>query len=357
VSGSIPVTGWALDDLEVMSVKIYRDPVTGEGSERVYIGDAVFVEGARPDVEQEYPGYPWNYRAGWGYMLLTNMFPNQGNGAFTLYADAGDKEGNIVTLGVKTITCDNANAVKPFGAIDTPIAGGTAAGKSYVNFGWALTPMPNMIPTDGSTISVWVDGKALGRPVYNIYREDIPTRFPGYANSDGAIGYYYLDTTQYANGMHTIAWTIRDNAGNEDGIGSRYFSIQNTESGVRDQGPGAREKRRGAPACAPVFDPCAPSIEPFSPLSNETKTVEIKELERVELNLPDKGVYEGYLVVGDQLRELPIGSTLDRSNGIFYWQPGAGFIGRYHFAFFEKGKKGSWNRKDIIINILPKFNR
>ncbi|MDQ1354629.1 MAG: hypothetical protein QG657_4938, partial [Acidobacteriota bacterium] len=96
VSGSIPVTGWALDDLEVMSVKIYRDPVSGEGSERVYIGSAVFVEGARPDVEQAYPDYPWNYRAGWGYMLLTNMLPNQGNGAFTLYADAEDKEGNIV---------------------------------------------------------------------------------------------------------------------------------------------------------------------------------------------------------------------------------------------------------------------
>jgi hypothetical protein len=30
-----------------------------------YVGDAVFVEGARPDVEQAYPDHPLNYRAGW----------------------------------------------------------------------------------------------------------------------------------------------------------------------------------------------------------------------------------------------------------------------------------------------------
>jgi hypothetical protein len=54
------VSGWALDDMEVVSVKIYRL----EGDGKVYIGDAVFVEGARPDVEQAYPGYPNNNRAG-----------------------------------------------------------------------------------------------------------------------------------------------------------------------------------------------------------------------------------------------------------------------------------------------------
>ncbi|MCK5128198.1 MAG: hypothetical protein KAR42_18220, partial [candidate division Zixibacteria bacterium] len=51
VSGSIPVTGWVLDDIEVTDVKIYRARVPGEGGNKmVYIGDAVFVDGARPDV-------------------------------------------------------------------------------------------------------------------------------------------------------------------------------------------------------------------------------------------------------------------------------------------------------------------
>jgi hypothetical protein len=41
------------------------------------------------------------------------------------------------------------------------------------------------------------------------------------------VGYYYLDTTTLSNGLHTIAWTVTDNAGNAQGIGSRYFNVQN----------------------------------------------------------------------------------------------------------------------------------
>ena len=199
----------------------------GEGGSLVYIGDAAFVEGARPDVEAMYPDYPNNSRAGWGYMLLTYGLPNGGNGTYTLYAKATDEEANEVTLGTKTITCDNANAVKPFGSIDTPAQGGEASSSSYAVFGWALTPQPNTIPTDGSTLMVWVDGVSLGNPTYNQYRADIASLFPGYNNSNGAGWYFYLDTTAYENGVHTIHLIVTDNAGNMDGIGSRYFTIQN----------------------------------------------------------------------------------------------------------------------------------
>lgn len=227
VSGSVPVTGWALDDVVVESVKIYRNPVTGEGSNMVYTGEALFVEGARPDIETAYPGYPGNSRAGWGYMVLTNFLPNGGNGTFTLYAVATDSSGQSVTLGTKTVTCDNAGAVKPFGAVDTPVPGGTASGAAYRSHGWVLTPMPNSIPTDGTTIDVYIDGAYVGHPVYNVYRPDIAALFPGYANSDGAHAYINIDTTGYSNGVHTIAWTVVDSAGNSDGIGSRFFFIQN----------------------------------------------------------------------------------------------------------------------------------
>ncbi|UCH94271.1 MAG: hypothetical protein JSV88_28940 [Candidatus Aminicenantes bacterium] len=160
-------------------------------------------------------------------MLLTNFLPNGGNGVFTIQATATDASSHQVSLGTITITCDNANAVKPFGAIDTPTQGGTASGSPFVNWGWVLTPQPNKIPTNGSTIDVWIDGVNVGHPHYNIYRSDIAALFPGYANSNGAAGYFYLDTTAYENGVHTIQWTAKDNAGNTDGIGSRYFTIQN----------------------------------------------------------------------------------------------------------------------------------
>ena len=137
VMSSIPVTGWALDDIGIDGVTIWRD--TEDGSGEIYIGEAVQVEGPRPDIEQAYPTYPMSYKGGWGYMLLTNMLPNGGNGTFTLHAYAKDHSGNKVKLGSKTIICDNANAVKPFGAIDTPAQGGETPKGPYITFrnqGW-----------------------------------------------------------------------------------------------------------------------------------------------------------------------------------------------------------------------------
>jgi hypothetical protein len=105
-------------------------------------------------------------------------------------------------------------------------AGATISGV-YTVFGWALTPQPGIIPTNGSTIAVFVDGVSLGPPVYNQSRPDIATLFPGYNNTNGAVGYFYLDTTKLANGMHSIAWSVTDNLGRIEGIGSRLFWVSN----------------------------------------------------------------------------------------------------------------------------------
>jgi hypothetical protein len=121
---------------------------------------------------------------------------------------------------------NNATAARPFGTLDTPGNGETISGV-YTVFGWALTPQPGMIPNDGATIWVFVDGVSLGHPVYNNFRPDIATLFPGYANSSGAVGYYYLDTTKLSNGLHSIAWSVTDNLGRVEGIGSRLFWVNN----------------------------------------------------------------------------------------------------------------------------------
>ncbi len=345
VSSSVPFTGWALDDTGVESVKIYRRTA----GTTVYIGDAVFVEGARPDVASAYPGYPMNYRAGWGYMMLTHFLPNGGNGTFTFDAVAMDNEGNQVILGTKTVTCDNANAVKPFGAIDTPTQGGTASGTAYRVHGWVLTPMPNTIPTDGSTIHVIVDGVNLGHVFYDIYRSDIAGLFPGYANSNGAAAYFDLDTTAYENGVHTIAWAATDDAGNADGIGSRYFTIQNsTAERARIDASGGSPRARGRL-------PLDPRLESLPIKLGPPGTVEVKELGRVELELSaGTGEWLGYMVVGNQLKELPVGSSLDTGKGVFYWLPGPGFLGDYDFVFIRRNGTRTEQEK-IRVTITPKF--
>jgi len=211
VTGAIPVTGWALDDVRVAKVEIHRSALAGEPTSPnglVYVGDATFVPGARPDVATAFANFPLASRAGWGYMLLTNFLPSGGNGTFTLHAYASDDDGQSTRLGSKTITCSNATATKPFGTIDTPGQGETVSG-TIVNFGWALTPMPASIPTDGSTIQVYVDGAAVGQPVYNQYRSDIATLFPGYANTNGAVGFYSINTGTLSIGFIWMAFMMR----------------------------------------------------------------------------------------------------------------------------------------------------
>ena len=159
--GATAVTGWALDDQAVSGVEIWRNGVGAEGTGQVFVGNATFVSGARPDVAAAYPAYPNATRAGWGYMLLTNMLPGGGNGSSVLHAYATDADGHRTLLGSRTVACANATATKPFGTIDTPGQGETVSGSGYVVFGWALTPPAAAIPTDGSTIWVYVDGAAL----------------------------------------------------------------------------------------------------------------------------------------------------------------------------------------------------
>ena len=383
VNGSIPVTGWTLDDIGVENVKIYRV----ESPSLIYIGDAVFVEGARPDVELAYPNYPNNYKAGWGYMLLTNFLPNNGNGSFTLQAVAIDKEGNQATLGQKTINVDNAHAVKPFGAIDTPAQGGLATGASYRNAGWALTPPPNKIPEDGHTITVWIDGLKVGNPHYNIYRPDVAALFPGYANSNGAHAYLDFNTTAYENGMHTIMWTAKDDAGNTGGIGSRYFTIQNATDDKADKAISTTDAAGRLNILPSLFPGDYPddypnsiriqkgyhsdrTIQTLYPDPNGDIKTDIKELMRIEIHFnsdeEEPGVNEtsdgnvnekwwGFLKVGEQLKKLPVGSSLDIHKGIFYWNPGPGFIGTYHMVFIRETKTGTLKKREVTIKIIPKF--
>jgi hypothetical protein len=54
----------------------------------VFVGDANFVPGARPDIAAKYPQYRMVVQAGWGLMILSNMLPAQGTGTCTLLAYA-----------------------------------------------------------------------------------------------------------------------------------------------------------------------------------------------------------------------------------------------------------------------------
>jgi len=352
VTGAIPVTGWALDNIEVTRVDILREPVTGEAADNlIFIGNAVFSADARPDVQAVYPTTPLQYRAGWGYQLLTNVLPNSsgsgapGNGTYKIHAIAFDKGGLQLDLGTKTITVNNATATKPFGTIDTPTQGGTISGNDYVNFGWALTPQPGIIPINGSTITVVIDGVPVGNPTYNQFRSDIATQFPGYANSLGAVGFFHINTTTLANGVHTISWNVFDNLGRGEGLGSRFFNVLNTGGPVtapEDLIPetAAREGVRVRHGFGNNRRP-----QPIAKDPDGGYSVTMEEVGHIELHL---GAASGNLLVEGETHELPVGSTL--RGGVFYWQPGPGFLGDYTMQF----ERPNGTKVPVRVKIVPK---
>ena len=368
LAGAIALTGWAIDGLMLTRVTVYRDAVAGETPGEIFIGDAVRVFGARPDLRPFYSWAPeWRY-AGWGYMLLSNVLPNGGNGTFTFSIYADDVEGNHTLLGRRTVTIDNANAVAPFGTIDEPAQGQTVSG-TIVNRGWILTPGSKQVPTDGSTIKVYIDGALVG-PVtsYNLPRPDVKSYFPGLTNSDGPEARLSIDTTQFADGVHTIAWGVVDSNGDAAGIGSRFFTIQNngssqTTAGSSTQTRAASTVRTLAPLGTEVWaqvgvDDARPSFR-LDPDAQGRRRIDLLPGERLELTL-DRwiqawcGTYEGHQMTGAVANLLPLGASLDRDRGVFRWQPTAEFSGRFDFVFVQRGCDGIERRIPITVVLRPR---
>jgi hypothetical protein len=372
VTGAIPFTGWALDDLEVAEVTVCRsafgaevapvDPNCG-GAAQIFVGTAVLIDGARPDVAAAYPTFPLSTRAGWGFMVLTNMLPNQGNGTYVFHMYARDRENRVTLLGARTMTCANASATKPFGAIDTPSQGGDASGNGFVNFGWALTPLPKTIPASGSTITVIVDGVAVGTASYNHFRSDIATLFPGLNNTNGAVGFRMLDTTTLTNGLHTIQWTVTDDQGSTEGIGSRFFTVSNgagapftaahlVVGGVEAEAIAAVPLENTALLGRRGWDLAAP-FQAFAAGESGRVVIRSAEINRVELRL-GSGWDEGHLRTSEGLASLPIGSHLDTSTGVFTWAPGVGFVGAYDLVFVRHLAGQAVARREVRVLLQPK---
>jgi Divergent InlB B-repeat domain len=377
VTGAIPITGWAVDDLEVTGVTICRAAVGAEvapvdancgGAAQIFVGSGIFIEGARPDVQAAYPAYPRNDSAGWGFMLLTNTLPNQGNGTFAFYVYARDREGHAALLGTRTMTCDNAHAGSPFGTIDTPGQGETVTGSAYVNFGWALTQNPKYIPIDGSTLMVYVDGVPIGNPSYNFYRSDVANAFPGLANSNGAVGFRVIDTTTLSNGLHTIVWTATDSAGMTSGLGSRFFRVSNGAAvGLTNRISAAStaatpdESLAGVPIdTSPVAGRRSWNAEApwqsYGAGRSGRAVVRGEELDRFELALGAQTgeTHSGYLRVGQHLRPMPIGSHLEPQTGIFTWSPGVGFVGTYDLVFVRSAGARTIARREVRFILQAK---
>ncbi len=370
VSGNFPLSGWALDDICVTNVAIKREAHPNDIAANigpdglVHLGDAFFCEDVRQDIPKTYPDHPLTNLAGWGFVLQSYQLPNMGNGSVTLHAIAYDSSGQASELGTRTVIANNAGRTLPFGSIDTPESGEQISGAEYKAQGWVLTPPPNFIPTDGSTIWVWLDGKRIKNPVYNQYREDIAALFPEYHNAQGAGGLYSFNPSMLKDGPHTMVWSATDEAGDADAIDGRYFLVFNPDlpsiqprylelKNIYQQDTSGNvdlqiEEIRMGYALEPN-----PDIQPDG---QDSVAFEVEEMEPIEIkfktNVVDTGSYFGW--GENEWETLPLGTTLKQDEGVFCWIPTPGFHGTYefHFAYSD----GTYISKPlrVRVQIIPK---
>ena len=230
---------------------------------------------------------------------------------------------------------------------------------------------------------MWVDGVPVGHPTYNQYRPDIATLFPGYANSDGAVGFFYLDPSSLAEGAHSIAWSVEDSLGRLDGIGSRYFMVEHASGGVGAGGVGAKDLSPlpGEPAITGIVDAPQPlrvrrgfagTEETVYPGRDGQVVIVTQGNQPLEIRLdPDFQVGEPGLLrqhpdprlpvgparffgcerVASDLRRLPVGSRLDPQTGVFTWLPGPGFRGEFVLEFLGHQGGAALARQRIRVRV------
>ena len=376
LTGAVALTGWALDDVEVTGVQIWRQPHPadppvvvfqgpGPRNGKVYVGDATLVDGARPDVEALY-NLPYRSRAGWGYMLLTRGLIWDGGGLFTVHAIATDRDGHTTEIGSTAFSVNNALATRPFGTIDTPGQGMTVSGL-YANTGWVLTP------TSGATIApgdvrVLIDGAFVAGVPSTAARSDIASLFPAFDTSQAGRG-LFIDTTAFADGVHTIAWVATDSTGQADGIGSRFFRVANGGAGALAAatrasaravpGASAATVDEAVPAMSAImvrrgFDPAAPFDVVYG--SSDPYAVDFEELDRIEVRFPEAAGSRAtaYLRALGELRPLPVGASFDAARGVLTWQPGAGYLGRYDIVVVVTDDRGARFRYDLQVTLHPR---
>jgi hypothetical protein len=107
----------------------------------------------------------------------------------------------------------------PFGFVDTPRKGSTLSGRIAVT-GWA-------IDDDGvARIEVSLDGQLLGPAQLGTLRPDLPNGpFPAVSSRAGY--QYWLDTTKFPNGKHTLDVAMIDTRGNRAYYGGIAITIAN----------------------------------------------------------------------------------------------------------------------------------
>ncbi len=219
VSGYVQVIGFALDGNLVSNVDVFVDGT--DEANRVSTAGGANINLPRPDVIQffpqyggtvgKYPGYEASFKA--------SRFSN---GAHTVYVRITDVSGCAYFLTPRAIKIDNARNQPPFGGVDFPLPdSGVSANGVLTVAGWALDDRKV------DHVDVFVDGLIERQAVTGIYRADVAANYPDNPQAIVAGFVLNIDSTRYANGVHTVTVKAVDDQGQQGLLGSRRVQMFN----------------------------------------------------------------------------------------------------------------------------------
>jgi hypothetical protein len=219
VSGYVQVIGFALDGNQVSNVDVFVDGT--DPSNAVTVAGGANINLPRPDVMQFFPQYGGTAGQFPGYQA---SFKASGfsNGSHTLYVRITDVSGCSYFLAPRAVKIDNTRNQPPFGNVDFPLpdSGVNANGVLEVA-GWALD--------DRSVdhVDVFVDGLIERQAVTGFYRADVAANYPD--NPKAIVSGFILniDSTRYANGVHTVTVKAVDDQGQQGLLGTRRVQFFN----------------------------------------------------------------------------------------------------------------------------------
>lgn len=196
VSGTINVTGWALDTgagTPISSVQVLVDGVLA--------GNATYGT-PRPDVCTVYPGQPGCPNVGYSYALNTTVYTP---GSHVITVTATDSDNNPVSGSLNvTVTV----VVPPSVMIDSLTPGEIVTGTVTVG-GWAIDSATT-VGTAISSVQILVDGNAVGLANYGVNRPDVCIVYPGRPGCPNVGFQYSLNTSTLAPGSHTVTAVATD---------------------------------------------------------------------------------------------------------------------------------------------------
>jgi hypothetical protein len=219
VSGYVQVIGFALDGNLVSNVDVFVDGTNA--ANLVTTAGGANINLPRPDVIQFFPQYGGTAGKFPGYetSFKASLF---GNGLHTVFVRITDVNGCSFFLTPRTVIIDNTLNQPPFGRVDFPQPDSGVSGNGVLTVaGWAL---------DDRTVDhvdVFVDGLIERQALTGFPRPDVVANYPD--NPDAIFAGFVLnvDSTRYANGVHTVTVKAVDDQGQQGLLGTRRVQVFN----------------------------------------------------------------------------------------------------------------------------------